>query len=218
MNGIGVRKSVQDSSHKGGVLTHPYIMSRLAYHNTSSPIHRGVFLIRYIMGRTLRPPNEAFVPLSPELHPDLTTRERVALQTNSDNCQACHIKINGLGFALENWDAVGMYRLMEKEKKIDPNGSYITRSGQEVEFHGSMELADFIVTSDDACQAFISRAFQHFVKQPPAAFGPKTLDRLSEKFRQSQFNIRELLVEIAVIAAMEGLEEDGPVQKKKSKS
>lgn len=201
-SGIEITKSVRDSSHFGGVLTHPYVMSRMAYHNTTSPIHRGVFLIRYVLGRTLRPPNEAFTPLSPDLHPELTTRERVALQTSSDNCQSCHIKINGLGFALENWDAVGRFRSEEKSKAVDPQGSYTARSGQEVSFNGSNELADFLATSDDAQRAFISRAFQHFVKQPPAAYGIETLDRLTEKFIKNDFSIRELLVEIAVVAAL----------------
>ena len=89
------------------MLTHPYLMSGLAYRDSTSPIHRGVFLMRHILGRTLRPPQEAFTPLSPDLHPDLTTRERIALQTSPDGCQTCHIKINGLGFTLENFDAVG---------------------------------------------------------------------------------------------------------------
>jgi len=213
-----IAKSVHDPSHNGGVLTHPYLMSRLAYHNTTSPIHRGVFLIRYALGRTLRPPNEAFTPLSPDLHPELTTRERVALQTSSDNCQSCHIKINGVGFALENWDAVGRYRSQEKSKTIDPQGRYTTRQGQEVDFLGSSELAHFLANSDDAKRAFISRAFQHFVKQPPAAYGAETLDRLNEKFIKSNFSIRELLVEIAVIAAMENNAKTELLQKEKSKS
>ncbi len=99
------------------MITHPYLMSALAYHDSTSPIHRGVFLIRFVLGRTLRPPAEAFAPLSPDLHPDLTTRERVELQTSPESCQVvCHSKINGLGFTLENFDAVGRYRELEREK------------------------------------------------------------------------------------------------------
>ncbi len=203
--GRGFRRSVNSEEHRGGVLTHPYIMSRLAYHNTTSPIHRGVFLIRYALGRTLRPPNEAFAPLSPDLHPDLTTRERVALQTSSDNCQACHIKINGLGFALENRDAVGRYRSEEKGKAIDPQGRYVSRTGQEIEFRGSQELAKYLATGDDARRAFVNRMFQHFVKQPPAAFGADTLDQLVERFAKNEYNIRELLAEVAVIATRQSL-------------
>ena len=52
-----------------GVLTHPLVMATLSHHDSTSPIHRGVFLIRQVMGRTLRPPNAAFSPLSPDLAP-----------------------------------------------------------------------------------------------------------------------------------------------------
>ncbi len=186
-----------------GVLTHPYVMSGLAYHDSTSPIHRGVFLIRYMLGRTLRPPAEAFAPLSPDLHPDLTTRERVELQTSPESCQVCHSKINGLGFALENYDAIGRYREMERNKPIQSAGAYDPRAGGTVNFAGPRELAEYLVLSEDAQRAFVSRAFQHFVKQPPAAYGPDTLDRLLTGFRASNFNVQQLLVEIAVVASLE---------------
>ena len=63
------------------MLTHPYLMASFAYTATSSPIHRGVFLARSVLGRSLRPPPEAVHAAAADLHPDLTTRERVALQT-----------------------------------------------------------------------------------------------------------------------------------------
>lgn len=184
-----------------GVLSHPYLMSGLAYSDTTSPIHRGVFLIRYLLGRTLQPPQAAFTPLSPDLHPDLTTRERVALQTGSEACQVCHSKINPLGFTLESLDAVGRFRQAEGDKPIDASGSYVDRSGATVTFNGPADLAQYLKESDDAHRAFVSRAFQHFVKQPIAAYGPEQLDDLIEKFRAGNFSLHNLLVEIAVIAA-----------------
>jgi len=176
-------------------------MSGLAYEDSTSPIHRGVFLIRYVLGRTLRPPQEAFTPLSPALHPDMTTRQRVELQTSPQSCQVCHHKINGLGFALENYDAVGRFREREGDKSIDPAGHYTTRDGTAITFRGPSELAQFLASSDDAHRAFVNRAFQHFVKQPIAAYGPDQLAELTERFRNDDFHIRKLLVEIAVIAA-----------------
>jgi hypothetical protein len=160
-----------------------------------------VFLIRYLLGRTLRPPDEAFVPLAPDLHPDLSTREQVEMQTSPESCQVCHGKINGLGFTLENYDAVGRYRETERQRPIDPTGHYTTTADTQVEFAGPRELAEFLSTSSDTQRAFVKRAFQHFVKQPPAAFGAETLDRLSVSFLENDYNIRELLVEIAVVAA-----------------
>ena len=183
----------QPDSHQG-LLTHPYLMSGLAYTHSTSPIHRGVFLIRFMLGRTLRPPNAAFSPLSPDLHPKLTTRQRVELQTSPDSCQVCHAKINGLGFALENFDAVGRYQKKDGGKAVDSTGSYTDRSGQKVTFHGSGDLARYLATSQDVHTAFVNRAFQHFVKQPIAAFGSEKLEQLTQKFRSSNYNIQQLIV------------------------
>ena len=51
------------------MLTHPYLMAAFAYTGTSSPIHRGVFLARSVLGVTLRPPPEAFAPLAENCTP-----------------------------------------------------------------------------------------------------------------------------------------------------
>ncbi len=49
-------KVTVDEKQRAGVLTHPYLLSALAYHKSSSPIHRGVFVTRKLLGRVLRPP------------------------------------------------------------------------------------------------------------------------------------------------------------------
>ena len=85
----------------------------LSYTDNTSPIHRGVFLSRNILGNVLQPPADAIAPLSDDIYPDLTTRERVTLQTKSTTCQTCHAMINPLGFALEEYDAIGRLRTTE---------------------------------------------------------------------------------------------------------
>ena len=75
-------KVTLESGERAGLLTHPYLLAGYAYGATTSPIHRGVFIARSVLGRGLRPPPEAVTPLPPELHADLTTRERISLQTN----------------------------------------------------------------------------------------------------------------------------------------
>ncbi|WP_236615934.1 PA14 domain-containing protein [Rhodopirellula europaea] len=206
-------QSVRDPNIHVGVLTHPLVMARLSYHSATSPIHRGVFLIRHVMGRTLRPPNEAFSPLSPDLHPDLTTRERVALQTSPESCQICHSRINPLGFALEHFDAVGRFREKDMNKKVDASGSYLTRDDERIEFDGARGLAEVAIANPDTHRAFVTRMFQYFVKQPVASYGAHRLDELTESFRQSDFNIKKLLVDIAVIAASDALPDSEPKKK-----
>ena len=196
-----------DGGMRGGVLSHPYMMSVLSYSGATSPIHRGVFLARSVLGNVLKPPQEAVAPLAPDQHPDLTTRERVALQTSAVACQTCHTMIDPLGFALEEFDAIGRYRAAEKRaggseaKPIDAAGSYLPREGPEATFNGARELAAYVATSRDAQEAFVRSLFHALVKQPVRAWGPETLEHLRGEFEKSGFDIRRLLVDIMTVAA-----------------
>ncbi|HEY2587251.1 MAG TPA: DUF1592 domain-containing protein [Tepidisphaeraceae bacterium] len=188
--------------HRAGVLTQPYMLATFAYPAASSPIHRGVFIIRGILGYTLQPPaNSAFVPLAPSSHPELTTRQRVTLQTSPESCASCHSIINPLGFTLEGFDAVGRNRELEKGKPIDISGSYETRNGSIAHFVGPRELAAFLANSDEAHDAFVQQMFQDFVKQPVRAYGLQEPKELGENFARTRYSIRKLLVEIATIVS-----------------
>ncbi|KAA1258672.1 PA14 domain protein [Rubripirellula obstinata] len=197
----GLQRCVSDPIEHVGVLTHPFLLSKLAYHRTSSPIHRGVFLTRHVLGRVLRPPNAAFSPLNPDLHPGLTTRQRVQLQTDERSCQVCHSKINPLGFAFEQFDASGRFRLEEKDQAVDARGSYVTRDDETIRFDGVRELGDYLAGSQDCHHAFVEAAFEHFVKQPIAAYGPNLSSELTQRFVSAEFNVQQLIVWIAEIAS-----------------
>ncbi|MGP0063919.1 MAG: DUF1592 domain-containing protein [Isosphaeraceae bacterium] len=196
------RKVEQKPGARVGVLTHPYLLSSFAYTASSSPIHRGVFLSRSVLGRVLRPPPEAVAPLAADLHPDLSTRERVTLQTKPESCQSCHAMINHLGFTLEHYDAIGRYRDREKGRPIDATGSYETRAGNRVEFDGVASLAAFLAASEETHSAFVQQLFHYLVKQPIRAFGRQELPNLRRSFAANDYNIRKLMVEIMVSSAL----------------
>lgn len=195
---------VTDPERRAGVLTHPFLMTSFAHSSESSPIHRGVFLARGVLGQSMRPPPEAVAPLAPDLHPDLTTRERVILQTKPATCMTCHGVINPLGFTLEHFDAVGRYREVDRGKPVDAQGAYQTRAGAQVQVNGARELAEFLVTSDEAHAAFTEQLFHHLVQQPVRAYGPATLDYLRESFASNEFHIRKLVVEVMVASVLSG--------------
>ncbi len=132
-----------DEGKRAGILTHPYLMTKFAHEAESSPIHRGVFVVRGLLGHALKPPPEAVTPLPAELHPSLTTRERVILQTGAAACMTCHNMINPLGFPFERFDAVGRYREKDGDKPIDDAGSYHTRTGEEKTFKGQGNSRSF---------------------------------------------------------------------------
>jgi hypothetical protein len=195
-----------DGDRRAGVLTHPYLMTSFAHSGESSPIHRGVFLARGVLGMSLRPPPEAVAPLAPELHPKLTTRERVALQTRPTACMSCHSIINPLGFTLEHFDAVGRYREQDRGQSVNALGSYLTRAGRTVTLKNARELAEFLAGSDEAHAAFIEQLFHHLVQQPVRAYGKDTLDELRRSFAANGFNIRKLAVEVMATSALQARE------------
>ncbi|WP_164100566.1 DUF1592 domain-containing protein [Candidatus Laterigemmans baculatus] len=199
----GFEKREVDPQQRAGILSHPLLMAGFAYQDDTSPIHRGVFLTRNVIGRTLRSPPQDFTPLPAELHADLSTRERVALQTEPAECQKCHAIINPLGFALENYDAIGRYRTSAGDKPIDASGWYQTLDGKKETFTGVRPLAEFLANHQEVHDTFIHRVFQHFVKQPLPAYGKESFDRLRNEFAASDFNIRQLLIEVATVSATE---------------
>jgi len=193
-----------DPDQRSGVLTHPYLLAAFAYPRSSSPIHRGVFLTRNIMGRPLKPPPMATAFKDAEFDPTLTMREKVAELTRPEACQTCHSTINPLGFSLENFDAVGRYRTTENDRPIDAASDYTSDSGQTIRLTGARDVAEHAIANPSAQLTFVEQLFHHVVKQPAAAYGADTLERLQAQFADSDYNIQELLVEIALIAASAG--------------
>lgn len=196
------QKVALEPSARAGILTHPYLMAAFAYTGSSSPIHRGVFISRSLLGRALRPPPEAVTPLAPDLHPGLTTRERVTLQTSPVSCTTCHGMINPLGFGLENFDAVGRYRTEEKGRAVDASGSYEPPSATPTAFTGARELATLLANSTETHTAFVEQLFHYLVKQPIRAYGPNALSDLVRSFEANDLQIRRLIVEIMATSAL----------------
>jgi hypothetical protein len=196
------QKVALDPQARAGIVSHPYLMATFAYTSTTSPIHRGVFLSRSVLGRSLRPPPEAAAPLPPDLHPDLSTRQRITLQTSPASCTTCHAMINPLGFPLEHFDAVGRYRSEERGKSIEATGTYQTRTGETVAFDGARELATFLARSEETHDAFVEQLFHHLIKQPIRAFGPESVTNLRHAFAGHGYNIRKLIAEIVASSAL----------------
>lgn len=187
-----------------GVLTHPYLLSTFAYYKSSSPIHRGVFLTRNILGRALKPPPMAIKFMDGKFDPGMTMRQKVTELTSPNNCQGCHTIINPLGFSLENFDGVGRLRAMDNGKAVDTVSDYTTPEGETVHLTGARDVAEYAAGSEEGPKAFVRQLFQQLVKQGPSAYGPETLQHLRTSFQASGFNVQKLVVEIARVAALQG--------------
>ncbi|MEM1443825.1 MAG: DUF1588 domain-containing protein, partial [Verrucomicrobiota bacterium] len=194
----GFQKVSLPEKGRNGVITHPFLLTSLAYHDNTSPIHRGVFLTRNIVGLSLKPPPEAIEFKDNHFPPNLTMREKVTEMTSAKACMSCHAMINPLGFSLEHYDAIGRWRAKERNKPINDDGVLETDGGERIEIKGPRDVAEYAANSPAAHEAFVRQLFHHTVKQPLLAYGPNTGARLEDTFRNHGHSIRYLLIQMAI--------------------
>jgi hypothetical protein len=204
-DGGGFQAVKFDPAQRAGVLTHPYLLARLAHPNITSPIHRGVFLSRNVLGGILKPPPEAIAFEDHKFDPKLTMREKVAEMTRNASCMTCHETINPLGFSLENFDAVGRFRTTDGGKPINPVSDFLTTEGETLHLAGPRDVAAYAVKSSAARQGFIRQLFQYTIKQNAAVYGYDTVHKLDATFTTSGYHVRNLLAEINTVAALQGI-------------
>ena len=118
------RVELDAASRRGGLLRHGSILSITSYATRTSPVIRGVWVLSNIFGAPPPPP----LPNVPTLEEaavaaDLPMRERLAAHRGNPACASCHRTIDPVGFALENFDALGRWRDHEGDTaSIDVSG------------------------------------------------------------------------------------------------
>ncbi len=101
---------------RGGVLTQASILSLTSDGTRHRPVHRGVWISEAIFGRTppSPPPNVEPLAPTPSNKPKATLRQQLEAHTTHTVCASCHRKIDPLGFALDNYNAIGQWRTVER--------------------------------------------------------------------------------------------------------
>ena len=106
---------------RGGILTHASVLTVTSNPTRTSPVKRGRWVLEQVLGSPPPPPP----PDVPELEEDheaitgTTLRERLEQHREDPACANCHAKMDPIGFALENYNAIGAFRTKEGELEID---------------------------------------------------------------------------------------------------
>jgi mono/diheme cytochrome c family protein len=124
------RVSLPADSKRGGLLTQAAILSLTSDGTRHRPVHRGVWLSEAIFGKTPPPPpaNVEPIPTNPVDAPKATLRMKLEAHIHDARCAACHARIDPLGLAFENYDAIGRWRTEEvtdgtgANPKVNPSG------------------------------------------------------------------------------------------------
>jgi len=127
------RVSLPDHNQRGGLLAEGALLATTSYPDRTSPVLRGKWLLNNIFGTPIPPPPpgvDTNIEQKPGA-PPATIRERLAQHRQSPTCNGCHSAIDPLGFALENFDAIGGWRTIDEAgKPVDASGT--TAGGTDV--------------------------------------------------------------------------------------
>lgn len=135
--------------HAGVLLVHGHV-------DSTSPVKRGVFVLKRALCQPLPPPppNVMFSTGSPD--EPRTTRERYAQHSSDPSCAGCHRIIDPPGFALEGFDAIGQARTEEHGFALDLTGQ-LTAGSASGPLDGSVDLSAHIAGSQEAAECLVQQ-------------------------------------------------------------
>ena len=146
-----------DPTQRSGLLTQAgFLSSYISVGNEPDIIHRGVFIAERLLCKTLPPPDPRAAGTMIANTPGMTNRERVEMTTGKGTCgQACHATLfNPLGYAFENYDAIGKYRTTDQGKPVNAADSY-TLDGQLKSFNNGVELSKLLAEAKETHACYV---------------------------------------------------------------
>lgn len=147
-------------AERRGFFTQAGFLAANATSINPDPIHRGVFMAKRVLCRTISAPPDNVTPLPPT--GEGTNRDVVERHTESESgCRSCHEQlINPYGFVFENYDAVGAYRTMDNGLPVDASASPIL-DGQPHPVSGATEFAEALAQSREAHECYARRVLEY---------------------------------------------------------
>lgn len=124
------RVTLPPDSPRGGVITQGTVLAVTSNPTRTSPVKRGLFILENILG-TPPPPAPPDVPQLEEARKEFKGREpklseMLAVHRANKLCHSCHARMDPLGLALENFNALGGWRDTDARQPIDPSGQLVT--------------------------------------------------------------------------------------------
>ncbi|GAB4386634.1 MAG: DUF1592 domain-containing protein [Phycisphaerales bacterium] len=119
------RVSLPEDSPRGGVLTMGAVLTVTSNPTRTSPVKRGLFVLDEILGAPPPPPPPDIPPLEQSggaSAQPLTLREQLSLHLSDAVCASCHRRMDPIGLAMENFNAIGQWRQTDQGVEIDATG------------------------------------------------------------------------------------------------
>jgi mono/diheme cytochrome c family protein len=188
-----------EGSPRGGLLGMAAVAAMGSNGEQTSPVERGAWVLRKLL-HDPPPPAPPNVPQITRLEGQLlTTRERLQMHQEEPQCASCHRMIDPIGFGLENFDAVGMWRSKDsyqksgvgtKEWEIDPSGAFHNGPA----FKDFNELREIVASRHTDFATGFAEALLTYALGRPVGFSDDDLVKaIVDRAAPSDFSVREFI-------------------------
>jgi hypothetical protein len=196
VNGTAFRRvSLDPASHRGGLLGQASILTVTSYGNHTSVVKRGKWILDNMLAAP-PPPPPPDVPALQASHDGrlLTAREQLELHRTNPVCASCHVKMDPLGFSLENFDAIGGFRQKDVGQPIDV--SAVMPDG--TKFAGLSGLQQILMArKDEFTAAFTERLLTYALARGIGAHDMPAVRAISHAAAADGYHIQTIIRGIA---------------------
>lgn len=193
VSGSQFRRVSLAGTPRGGLLTHASVLTVTSNPSRTSPVKRG----KWILDNLLNTPPPPAPPNIPELEKSRlvgTLRERMEQHRKNPACAACHNMMDPLGFALENFDAVGQWRSRDGREEIDASG----RLPDGTEFQGVADLKRLLANQrrDQFTRALAEKMLIYAIGRGTEYYDKCAIDNVVAYVQQNEYKFAYLIAGI----------------------
>jgi hypothetical protein len=198
------RVAVTPESHRGGLLAMGAVLGLTSDGMRHRPVHRGVWLSETIFGRTPPPPPANVDPIepTPPQGTKVTLRKKIEAHRSNAACAACHARIDPLGLAFDNYDAIGRWRTHEKlpqgvgqDPSVDPSGTL--PDGRS--FADSVEFKRLLLADRDAfAKAFVEHLCTYALRRVLAFDDQDDLKAIQAEAKKNGYRVKDIVRAVAL--------------------
>ena len=192
VKGYALRKvSLSEQSHRGGLLGQASILTLTSNPNHTSPVKRGKWILDNLLAAS-PPPPPPDVPALVAEHDGmaLSAREQLKRHRADPVCAACHVRMDPLGLALEQYDAVGAFRTRYADQAIDASATMPDGT----QFEGLSGLHDVLWDRRERfTQAFIDRLLTYALGRGLEAYDQPVIRAIARQASDDNYRIHSII-------------------------
>jgi mono/diheme cytochrome c family protein len=194
--GSRFRRVTLTDERRGGLLGMGSVLMVTSYGNRTSPVLRAKWVLENILGTPPPPPPGDVPPFPPEAGADgqpRSVRERLAQHRQNPVCANCHAPMDPLGFALENFDAVGKWRTLDANAPVDASGVLVDGTA----FSGPAELRRVLVDRrEQVVRTVAEKLLTYAVGRGLESYDAPVIRRISQLAAADNYRWSSLVLEI----------------------